>query len=149
MFFTNELDVHVSLRKQLKNFCTFHPETQSLNVKEEIVHDERLKTIMKFVKGGVFDCQEFFKTFLQTVAEAVQNINLSAGFDIGSKHYNFTMTPLTTRYEPCLTCLSLVDEDRPQARRCRHTSDCQAHMEGQPECQEGCQEGCQYFSHTR
>ena len=152
-FSIDEIDVHVSLKKQLKTFCTFDPKTQRLLVKEEVICDGEVKkcdeAFLKFVTGGVFDCQKFFEVFLETVAKAVENIDLSAGYDIGSKHYEFTMTPLTTCYEPCLTCMILVDEGRPQARRCRHNSDCQAHMEGQPECQEGCQGGCHNFSHTR
>ena len=59
------------------------------------------------------------------------------------------MLPLSTGYEPCLRCMITKDPGRPQARRCRHRSDCQTHKETKPECLNGCPDLCHFFSHEK
>eukprot|EP00090_Calanus_glacialis_P042839 TRINITY_DN7592_c0_g1_i4.p1 TRINITY_DN7592_c0_g1~~TRINITY_DN7592_c0_g1_i4.p1 ORF type:complete len:1248 (+),score=293.70 TRINITY_DN7592_c0_g1_i4:101-3844(+) len=146
VFFSNELDIHVSLNKQHRQYCEFDVESQSLVVNDAITEKDHLS---KFVKGKVFDCNSYFSAFLETLVQAVKEIDLTDGFDIGKTHYDFTMKPLSMNYVPCLRCMSTTDSGRPQARRCRHRTDCPPHQKGEPECQNGCTGTCDLFSHRR
>ena len=146
VFFSNELDIHISLNKRHRQYCEFDVESQSLVVNDTITEKDHLS---QFVKGKVFDCNSYFSAFLETVVQAVKEVNLKDGFNIGGTHYDFTMKPLSMNYEPCLRCMSTTDSGRPQARRCRHRSDCDPHQKGEPECRNGCKDACDLFSHQR
>ena len=146
-FFLNELDVHISLNKVLRNKFYFDTEAQKLKATENLREVDHMQKYVN--KEGIFKPECFFLDFIECMEYAISKSDLSQGFRIGDKHHNFTMMPLTLDYTPCLRCID-VDEHQPEARRCRHRVDCAAHhQKGLPECQNGCLGICNFFSHQR
>ena len=147
-FFFNEMDTHVSLNKSLRNHCSFDAKKQRIVVTEQ--EPSGTLYIKKYVKGNEFDSAAYFDDFIETLAESIQQVRIADGFEIGNNHYGFTMFPLTLSYEPCLRCMEVSDHLRPQAKRCRHRTDCAAHhQQGLSECSNNCEGVCNFFSHKK
>ena len=141
-FSSDELDIYVSLDNKMKTDFDYNPDKQELVATGDIGQ--------KYLKEGhKFNCYLYFCSYLESIENALQTINLDDGFiDNSGQPHPFTMEPLTSRYQPCLPCMQSV-EGRAQARRCRHREDCQPHREGEGECRQGCREGCQVYSHQK
>merc|ERR1719234_1302861 len=145
-FFNNEVDVHISLNKVLRNKFFFDQDNQQLTANQNLEGEH----IGKYVSiEQVFDCKKFSLDFMECLEKALGKLDLSQGFSIGNKHHKFTMEPPTTNYEPCLRCMLTTEIGRPQAQRCRHRQDCEAHRDGVAECLKGCTDRCESFSHER
>ena len=147
VFFNNEVDVHVSLNKVLRNKFDFDQTSPQLKANDNLVEGDHIK---KYVSDqGIFDCKKYTFDFMECLEDALTKVDLSQGFKIGDKHHKFTMEPPTTSYEPCLRCMLTTETGRPQARRCRHRPDCEPHRDGMAECLNGCKDRCESFSHER
>ena len=147
VFFNNELDVHISLNKVLRNKFDFDQANQQLKANDNLVEGDHIK---KYVSDqGIFDCKKYTFDFMECLEDALTKVDISQGFKIGDKHHKFTMEPPTTSYEPCLRCMLTTETGRPQARRCRHRPDCEPHRDGMAECLNGCKDRCESFSHER
>merc|ERR1711971_285176 len=145
-FFNNEVDVHISLNRVLRNWFYFDQENQQLRASQNLEGEH----IGRYVsKERVFDCKKFSLDFMECLESALCKVDLSQGFRIGDKHNKFTMEPPTTSYEPCLRCMLTTETGRPQAQRCRHRPDCEPHRDGVAECLNGCTYRCESFSHER
>merc|ERR1711971_1235486 len=145
-FFNNEVDVHISLNRVLKNWFYFDQDNQQLRASQNLEGEH----IGRYVsKERVFDCKKFSLDFMECLESALGKVDLSQGFRIGDKHHKFTMEPPTTSYEPCLRCMLTIETGRPQARRCRHRPDCESHRDGVAECLNGCTDRCELFCHKR
>merc|ERR1711971_1023971 len=145
-FFNNEVDVHISLNRVLKNWFYFDQDNQQLRASQNLEGEH----IGRYVsKERVFDCKKFSLDFMECLESALCKVDLSQGFRIGDKHNKFTMEPPTTSYEPCLRCMLTTETGRPQAQRCRHRPDCEPHRDGVAECLNGCTYRCESFSHER
>ena len=146
-FYTNEVDVHISLNKILGKKFHFDQIHQQLKATENL--DEK-DHINKYVSNeGVFDCKKYSLGFMEYLEQALNQIDMSQGFRIGDKEHKFTMERPTNKYEPCLRCMLTSEAGRPQVRRCRHGPDCLPHKQGEGECFEGCKENCESFFHTK
>ena len=145
VFFNNEVDVHVSLNKVLRNKFYFDKANQQLKANENLVDGDDIK---KYVSDeGIFDCKKYTFDFMECLEDTLTKVDISQGFKIGDKHHKFTMEPPTTSYEPCLRCMLTTETGRPQAKRCRHRPDCEPHRDGIAECLNGCKDRCESFSH--
>merc|ERR1719239_2065606 len=145
-FFNNEVDVHISLNRVLKNWFYFDQDNQQLRANQNLEGEH----VGRYVSNErVFDCKKFSLDFMECLENALGKVDLSQGFRIGDKHHKFTMEPPTTSYEPCLRCMLTTETGRPQARRCRHRPDCERHRDGVAECLNGCTDRCESFSHER
>ena len=136
-FFNNEVDVHISLNKRLRNWFYFDQDNQQLRANQNLEGEH----IGKYVNNEqVFDCKKFSMDFMECLEGALDSVDLRQGFRIGDKHHKFTMEPLTTSYEPCLRCMLTTETGRP---------DCEPHRDGVAECLNGCKDRCESFSHER
>ena len=155
IFFNNEVDVHISLNKVLKEKFFFDQESQQLRANEKIVVNDHIRQYVS--DDGVFDCKKYAVGFMECIEEAVNSVDLSQGFEVKVKGHTcgmkrkhmFTMEPLSTSYVPCLRCMLTTETGRPQARRCRHRPDCEPHKHGVAECRNSCSGICESFSHER
>ena len=132
VFFNDEVDLHLSLNEDLKDFTCFDKMTQKLMMKSN--HKAKDYTTNR----GEFRSRKFFMDFLQGLYEIVSNLQLPE---------DFTMKPLTTNFSPCLICMK-IQYGEPQAYRCRHVPGCQVHLrckcEDKEEC--SCHCSCRQFS---
>ena len=128
VFFNNEVDVHISLNKVLRNKFYFDQDNQQLRANENLVEGDHIRRYVS--DQGVFDCKKFSLDFMECLESALGKVDLCQGFLIGDKHHRFTMEPPTTSYEPCLCCMLITETGRPQAQRCRHHPDCEPHRDG-------------------
>jgi len=138
-FYNNEIDVHISLNKVHRNNVWFDTENQQLRVKADKILSSK-DHIKRYFDNGIFNCKRYTLDFLEAVDQVVNTIEVPDGSSLGGK-----MLPLSTSYEPCLRCMVTKDPGRPQARRCRHRSDCKTHKEDKPECLNGCPDLCHFF----
>eukprot|EP00092_Neocalanus_flemingeri_P035016 GFUD01038103.1.p1 GENE.GFUD01038103.1~~GFUD01038103.1.p1 ORF type:complete len:555 (+),score=151.28 GFUD01038103.1:2-1666(+) len=141
-FFLDESDVHLSLAKNLKHFTYF-------DTKEQVLKRDPNKprpnnhTDKYFDSENTFKAQNFLRDYIEAVHSIVSTLKLPA---------HFTMRSLTTTYTPCTRCMSTDTTGTPQARRCRHTTDCLAHAKCQckdtSKCEEECEHKCDCKNYT-
>ena len=89
-FFNNEVDMHISLNKSLRNWFYFDQDNQQLRTNKNLEGEP----IGKYVSNeGVFNCIKFSLDFLECLEIVLGKVDLSQGFCIEDKHHNFTMDP--------------------------------------------------------
>ena len=89
VFFNNEVDIHVSLNKVLRNKFYFDQDNQQLKANDNLVEGDHIK---KYVSDqGIFDCKKYTFAFMECLEAALNKVDISQGFKIGDKHHNFTM----------------------------------------------------------
>ena len=118
VFFNNEVNVHISLNKVLRNKFYFDQDNQQLKANENLTEADHIR---KYVSDqGVFDCQKYTFDFMECVEDALNKVDISQGFKIGDKHHKFTMEPPTISYEPCLRCMLTTETGKASFYNWKH-----------------------------
>ena len=139
-FYNDEVDTHLSLSNDLKKFCFFDKEEQTLK-RRDPGKDQMPEDVAKYVdEKNVFKGKEFFYDFVASVHSIISTLVLPS---------EFSMLPLKTSYTPCTRCMTLGKSGL-QVMRCRHKSDCEQHKEcrceepSKCECLDEC--GCREYA---
>ena len=84
VFFNNEVDVHISLNKVLRNKFFFDETNQQLKATGDWVQGDHIK---KYVSSeGIFDCKKYTFDFIECLEDSLTEVDISQGFKIGNKH---------------------------------------------------------------
>ena len=96
-FFYDEVDVHLSLSEEFKQFTEFDAENQALKRNKWTGWQSRAFDGY-FGAKNIFNAEKFFSDFVSTVHSIISTLELPD---------SFSMLPLTTSFDPCMKCMTL------------------------------------------
>ena len=138
-FFYDEMDVHLSLNKNFKEFSVFDDKEQVL-LRDTTKADFPDFLEQFFDEDNTLKAKHLFFHFVISVYAVISTLVLPT---------ELTMLPLQMSYIPCLKCMTRGLSGL-QVKRCRHKTDCKQHKNcicSDPsgcECSEQC--GCREFT---
>ena len=170
-FYNDEVDIHLSLNNDLKQFCFFDVKEQALK-RRDPSKDKMPDDIAKYFDDrGIFKTEKYFFDFVASVHSIISTLTLPSDFRMlpvstvfkqpkkffhnfvshirSSFPNSFSMLPLTTPFNPCTKCMTLGLKGL-QVMRCRHKTDCEQHKRcgceepSKCECLEEC--GCREYT---
>ena len=120
-FYHDEVDVHLALSEEYKQFTYFDVRDQALKRKwwtgwRRRPFDGYFGATSIF-RAKKFKAEKFFFDFVSSVHSIISTMEMPNGF---------TMLPLTTSFNPCTRCMT-TRLGRLQVMRCRHKPDCEQH----------------------
>ena len=130
VFFSDEVDLHLSLHDSFKNYTYFDSFNQCLMFNQNGV--ENINDIYIDSETKAFKCNNYFIDFINSVYDIIhqQKIQLPS---------HFSMKPLTTDYTPCQVCMEYQYGEL-LAFRCQHTPECTAHKSRKEVCNCNCRQ---------
>ena len=115
-FFCDELDVHLSLKKDFKQFSYF--DSKLMVLKRDPSRAENPEDCGKYFDESNFLKPDlYFHEFIASVHSIISTLELPE---------DFTILPLTTSFLPCTSCM-IMKQKGLQVMRCRHKADCEQH----------------------
>ena len=118
-FYNDELDIHLALNNDLKQFCFFDVKEQALKKRDPAPGTPEMpEDVAKYFDDrNIFKTGKYFFDFVSSVHSIISTLDLPS---------EFSMLPLKTSYTPCTRCMTLGKSGL-QVMRCRHKSDCEQH----------------------
>ena len=118
VFYNDEVDIHLSLNHDLKQFCFFDVKNQILKRRDPNA-DRMNNEVTKYFDNADnnFLPKKLFYDFVYNTQSIISTLKLPD---------SFTMLPLTTSFNPCTRCMTLGLKGL-QVMRCRHKAGCKQH----------------------
>ena len=115
-FFSDEIDIHLSLKKDFKKFSFFDSKNNVL--RWDPTRAENPGDCDKYFDNNNFLKSDlFFYDFVASVHSIISTLELPE---------DFTMLPLTTLFTPCTRCMT-TKHNGLQVMRCQHEVNCGSH----------------------